>query len=87
MLLKACADKKQALVALLHRAASEGKELLVQELLKQGIDSNGQNCLGETALFFAVDAVHTPIVKILLARGADPTIRSPHRQFSSYQKN
>jgi ankyrin repeat protein len=76
VLLEACSDKKRALLPQLYQAASEGQESLVQELLNQGADVNGQNALLQTALFLAVNNGHTQVAKLLLDRGADACILS-----------
>ena len=53
-------------------AARVGFDTAVDWLLSLGAKVDGANKMGETALIVAVQRRETPIVKVLLAQGADP---------------
>jgi len=59
----------------LWEAARSGDAALVTRLLDQGADVNAKFRYGTTALFKAAERGHTEVVKILLARGADATVK------------
>ncbi|WP_161493781.1 ankyrin repeat domain-containing protein [Nitrosospira lacus] len=64
-------DGKTALM----KAVTHGRILIMQTLLDAGADINAQEKGGSTALRMAAwDDTKAPIVKILLARGADPNL-------------
>ena len=56
-------------------AVRQGDLALVTSLLDQGADVNAKFRYGATALFKAAERGHTEIVKLLLARGADVTVK------------
>jgi ankyrin repeat protein len=56
-------------------AVRQGDLARVTELLDQGADVNAKFRYGATALFKAAERGHTEIVKLLLARGADVTVK------------
>lgn len=58
---------------ILCRAARAGDYYAVKELLDEGASPNGKTSLG-TPLNIAAKCSHTPIVKLLLERGADASI-------------
>jgi hypothetical protein len=78
-LISACAtfaqDPKQKLNEQLWEAARKGDVALVTSLLDQGADVNAKFRYGTTALFKASERGHTDVVKVLLARGADATVK------------
>src|SRR5262249_37640565 len=53
-------------------AVEKSEAAAVAALLDGGADVNGANSYGLTALFMAADRANTELVKLLLARGADP---------------
>jgi ankyrin repeat protein len=61
----------------LIKAAGDGEEEIVQELLKAGAKVNAKaSDTGETALIEAVSNKHTDIVEMLLAAGADVSVKN-----------
>jgi ankyrin repeat protein len=56
-------------------AVRQGDLATVTSLLDQGADVNAKFRYGATALFKAAERGHTEIVKLLLARGADVTVK------------
>ena len=58
--------------AQLRDAASKGDLAQVRALLDAGTDANAASEYGATALTFACDKGHVEVVRLLLARGADP---------------
>ena len=56
-------------------AVRQGDLATVTALLDQGADVNAKFRYGSTALFKAAERGHTEIVKLLLARGADVTVK------------
>lgn len=56
-------------------AVRQGNLATVTALLDQGADVNARFRYGATALFKAAERGHTEIVKLLLARGADVTVK------------
>src|SRR5437867_9696989 len=61
----------------LHAACYQGNLAVIQLLLKQpGIDLNAIDIDGRTPLMGAVERGHEGIIGLLLAKGADPTIRN-----------
>jgi len=68
-------DPKQKLNDQLWEAARKGDVAAVTSLLDQGADVNAKFRYGTTALFKASERGHTDVVKVLLARGADATVK------------
>ena len=68
-------DPKQKLNDQLWEAARTGDLAVVTSMLDQGADVNAKFRYGTTALFKASERGHTEVVKLLLARGADPTVK------------
>jgi hypothetical protein len=60
--------------AALHRAARDGELQSIRELLKTGIDIDHRDTDGSTPLMDAATLGQTEAVRLLLERGADPTI-------------
>ena len=56
-------------------AVRKGDVAAVTAFLDKGADVNAKFRYGTTALFKAAERGHTEIVKLLLARGADPTVK------------
>src|SRR3954466_7947580 len=59
----------------LFDAARQGDVKQVQELLDKGADVNARNKFGATALWFAAYKNRVEVIKLLLARKADPDLR------------
>ncbi|HSE23687.1 MAG TPA: TonB family protein [Pyrinomonadaceae bacterium] len=57
------------------RAAAEGDANLIRALLAQGTDVNSKNAAGQTALMLASAFGHTPVVKVLIAAGAERDVQ------------
>lgn len=79
-LAKAGADvnvRNKRRVTPLHHACRKANLPAIKELFRLGADINARDCEGETPLFRVVNkpAEHR-IVKYLLAKGADPTVRT-----------
>lgn len=55
----------------LHVAASRGYRSIIARLLKNGVDIDARNELGQTALHLAVIAQHYEIAKALMYQGSD----------------
>ena len=71
-MLPAAAQDNAALgVQRLHAAATRGDGRVLATLLEHGVAVDGRNEKGETALLKAVQAGHTVIADMLVARGAD----------------
>ena len=60
----------------LHIIARSGYPGFIPELLKQGLDLNAQDAGGRTALSYAVEKKNEPVVRALLAAGADVNLGS-----------
>jgi uncharacterized lipoprotein NlpE involved in copper resistance len=58
----------------LHLAAYVGHLLIVEQLVDCGARINAQNNYGETPLFYAAMRTMPALVRLLLQRGADPSI-------------
>ena len=52
-------------------AVARGDTETVRELLRAGVDVNGRNRHGQTALMLAAHRGHGPIIDVLVERGAD----------------
>lgn len=61
--------------AALWKAAREGNLAAVQAALEAGVDVNAATPYGATALSFACDRGHLPIVTMLLEAGANPNVK------------
>lgn len=59
----------------LQDAARSGDAATVKQLLDDGIDVNTKFRYGATALFYACDHGHVDVVKVLLDKGADLTVK------------
>lgn len=57
------------------QAARKGDAAAITQLLDQGVDVNTRFRYGATALSYASDRGHLAIVKMLLARGANPNVK------------
>jgi len=68
-------DPKQQLNEQLWEAVRKGDAASVTALLDKGADVNAKYRYGTTALFKAAERGHTEVVKILLARGADASVK------------
>jgi len=68
-------NSKQELNDQFWEAVRKGDLAAVTALLDKGADVNARFRYGATALFKAAERGHTEIVKLLLARGADVTIK------------
>lgn len=68
----------------LHLAARRGHHDIANHLLDQGADINATNWLGECALHEAVKYGGTPIIQLLLERGANTEIAN-HEGFTPRQ--
>ena len=66
---------KQGLSDQFYEAVRSGDVAAVTKLLDQGVDVNTKFRYGATALFKAAERGHTEVVKLLLARGADVTVK------------
>jgi cytochrome c len=67
-------------------AATRGSELIVQLLLKKGVDPNAEVMprRQDRPLHYAVRAGHEPVVRLLLEQGADPDAVSASAQTPLY---
>jgi Ankyrin repeats (3 copies) len=68
-------NSKQELNDQLYEAVRKGDLAAVTSLLDKGADVNAKFRYGATALFKAAERGHTEIAKLLLARGADATVK------------
>lgn len=66
----------------LQDAARRGDAAAVTKLLDDGVDVNTRFRYGTTALFFACDHGHVDVVKVLLDRGADLTVKDSFYGFT-----
>jgi ankyrin repeat protein len=75
LLLDAGADSK--VPGLLENAAWRDSVPSIQTLLDAGVDINGKNPDGKTALYVACEHDHEDVVELLLRKGADPNFPGP----------
>ena len=68
-------DPKQDLNNQMWEAARKGDVVAVTAALDKGADVNAKFRYGTTALFKAAERGHADVVKVLLARGADATVK------------
>lgn len=63
----------------LHLAAAQGRTAAAEALLDAGmdVDARTENTNADTALFLAIDAGQAEAAALLLARGANPALKSP----------
>lgn len=73
-------DPKQELNDQFWEAVRKGDLPAVTALLDKGADVNAKFRYGSTALFKAAERGHTEVAKLLLARGADVTIKDTFYQ-------
>lgn len=66
----------------LQEAARKGDAATVKKLLDDGVDVNTKFRYGATALFYACDHGHVDVVKVLLDKGADLTIKDTFYGFT-----
>ena len=66
----------------LQDAARKGDAATVRKLLDEGVDVNTRFRYGTTALFFACDHGHVDVVKVLLDKGADLTLKDSFYGFT-----
>lgn len=66
----------------LQDAARKGDAAAVKKLLDDGVDVNTKFRYGTTALFFACDHGHVEVVKVLLDKGADLTVKDSFYGFT-----
>ena len=66
----------------LQEAARKGDAAAVERLLDEGVDVNTKFRYGATALFYACDHGHIEVVKVLLDKGADLTIKDTFYGFT-----
>jgi ankyrin repeat protein len=66
----------------LQDAARKGDAPTVKRLLDEGVDVNTKFRYGTTALFYACDHGHVDVVKVLLDKGADLTIKDTFYGFT-----
>ena len=69
-------EEQLPLSELLRRAAREGNEPIVKDLLSQGVNTNKVDSDSYTALMEAVVAGNESIAQLLLAKGANPKIQT-----------
>src|SRR5262245_35018644 len=66
----------------LQEAARKGDAVAVEKLLDEGVDVNTKFRYGATALFYACDHGHVDVVKVLLDKGADLTVKDSFYGFT-----
>src|SRR6476646_2856356 len=65
-----------------QEASRKGDAATVKRLLDEGVDVNTKFRYGTTALFFACDHGHVEVVKVLLDKGADLTVKDSFYGFT-----
>jgi hypothetical protein len=71
-------DPAEILGEALIYASHNDRPDVVRRLLERGVDANARPLWNATSLHFAVGRGHRRIVELLVAHGADPTIRDEH---------
>src|SRR4029079_10914872 len=66
----------------LQDAARKGDAVTVKKLLDEGVDVNTKFRYNATALFYACDHAHVEVVKVLLDKGADMSIKDTFYGFT-----
>jgi ankyrin repeat protein len=66
----------------LQDAARNGDAATVKKLIEEGLDVNTKFRYNATALFYACDHGHVEVVKVLLDKGADLTIKDSFYGFT-----
>jgi ankyrin repeat protein len=66
----------------LQDAARKGDAAAVKKLLDEGVDVNTKFRYGATAIFYACDHAHVEVVKVLLDKGADLTMKDTFYGFT-----
>jgi ankyrin repeat protein len=66
----------------LQDAARKGDAAAVKKLLDEGVDVNTKFRYNATALFYACDHAHVDVVKVLLDKGADLTVKDTFYGFT-----
>lgn len=66
----------------LQDASRKGDAATVKKLLDEGVDVNTKFRYNATALFYACDAAHVDVVKVLLDHGADLTLKDTFYGFT-----
>ena len=59
----------------MHRAAFQGMDRVIEELLKSGVDVNAQDVEGRTPLMEACNAFKFDVIKQLVEAGADVNLQ------------
>ena len=77
-------DPKQGVTDLMISAGRDDLDK-VKELLANGADANAQDSSGWTALMYALQLAHKPVVDTLLEYGVDVRVRSSAGQTPSWQ--
>ena len=65
-----------------QEAARKGDAATVKKLIDEGVDVNTKFRYGATAIFYASDHGHVEVVKILLDKGADLTVKDTFYGFT-----
>lgn len=66
----------------LQEAARKGDAAAVRKLLDEGVDVNTKYRYGATAIFYAADHGHLEVVKVLLEKGADLSVKDTFYGFT-----
>ena len=66
----------------LQEAARKGDAATVKKLIDEGVDVNTKFRYGATAIFYASDHGHVEVVKVLLDKGADLTLKDTFYGFT-----
>ena len=66
----------------LQDAARKGDAATVKKLIDEGVDVNTKFRYGATAIFYATDHGHLEVVKVLLDKGADLTVKDTFYGFT-----